>query len=726
MSNWVIKRKILSGEMYDLTASSTIGLKGFETGRLKNTQALNHGISESLEKYKLELDIILKDETDDKAEKRKELGFIIDSCMSCDKIINDLIPLNINGSSEKLSGWTTIQNNPPCFNELFKFTMNYLNGGNGSNQFEKQPLIITIAGGNPLKIFFAILTYLYNLGQKEDIDSLVNDIIKRFYNLVEPSQKAILKKILRNLKIFLNFNIIGSEKETLTGKEYELVSELNLNLFIIQYELNKKMSEKLQFSDMDFALVPNKNTELDKIYLQQKGGSPKPKKPKTTPESVVETEPLLPPPSGRVTRSRVRKEKTFQEMQEEEEANKKKKQKPDPTPKAPKAPKVPKAPAKTAKKKKTSPPSKGKKTAKANPSKATEVSKEKKSHGFLLVRLKSANEFIQPYDGLPEDIKKTLKEINKLSKLNPNRENACNNPNDLEKLGKSLTLKFLSQPQLFRQSYLNVVGVSDACNIFLKYLQEQKKLIGFLTSMNISTFVDYLSGNSKDNKKRLADFMDFLHKNGKTQNILIKTLFDGDGSNLRNKGEICRQYSSKEEVIFNFESIESICDTTKPLFKVMSELVLEFSKRKEVKEVMKIITKKLAGNIEVTPERKESFIFKPCKYDNIYVTPHLAHQLDKGNQSLRSINLDTSDLPDNSKISSNPTYKPTNLESKKIKSGEEKAVEKALEREIDNLIAEDYLEKNLISDFSKLRIAEGSKKTRKKKKIKKKEKHQKE
>ena len=37
MYKWVIKRKILSGEMYDLTASSTIGLKGFETGRLKNT-----------------------------------------------------------------------------------------------------------------------------------------------------------------------------------------------------------------------------------------------------------------------------------------------------------------------------------------------------------------------------------------------------------------------------------------------------------------------------------------------------------------------------------------------------------------------------------------------------------------------------------------------------------------------------------------------------------------
>ena len=715
MYKWVIKRKILSGEMYDLTASSTIGLKGFETGRLKNTQALEHGISESLEKYKLELDIILKDETDDKAEKRKELGFIIDNCISCDKVINDLIPLNINGSNKKLSNWTTIQNNPPSFNELFKFTMNYLNGGNGSNQFEKQPLIITIAGGNPLKIFFTILTYLHNLGQDEDIDSLVNDIIQRFYKyIVEPSQKAILKKILRNLKIFLNFNIIESEKETFTGKEYELVSELDFNLFLVQDELNKKMSQKLQLSDMDFALVPNENTELDKIYLQKGGVSPK--KQKTTQESVAEAVPLLPPPSGRITRSRAppseipkKRELTYQEEFQEKEEQKKREKKQKKAEAGPSS----KPSTKTAKKGKTSPkgptPSKRRKSAKAGPSQRLEISKEKKNYGFLLVRLKSANQFQQPYDGIPEYIKTTLKQINELSELNPNGENACNNPNDLKLLGK--TLKFLSQPQLFKQSYLNVPGVSENCTTFIKYLHQSKNLIGNLTSMNISTFVDYLSGNSRDNKKRLGDFMDFLHKNGETQNILIKTLFDGDGSKLRNKGEICRQYSNKEEVIFNFESIESISDTTKPLFKVMSELVLEFSKRKEVKEVMKIITEKLAGNIKATPN--ESFKFKPCKYDNIYVTPHLAYELDKGNQSLRSINLDASDLPPNSKISSNSTYKPTNLESKKIKSGQEKAVEKAIEREIDNLIAEDYLEKKLISDFSKLRIAEGSKKTRK-------------
>ena len=68
---WVIKKKFLAGEMYDLTASSTIGLEVFETGKLKNEYGLIDGISESLYKYKKELEIILKDETDDKFAKRR-------------------------------------------------------------------------------------------------------------------------------------------------------------------------------------------------------------------------------------------------------------------------------------------------------------------------------------------------------------------------------------------------------------------------------------------------------------------------------------------------------------------------------------------------------------------------------------------------------------------------------------------------------------------------------
>ena len=436
---------------------------------------------------------------------------------------------------------------------------------------------------------------------------------------------------------------------------------------------------------------------MDKIYLQKGGVNSK--KQKTKQESLAEA--VSYKPSGRITRSNApandskkkRKELTFQEMQEKEarQALEKKKLKQDTI-------KSSKNISKTSKK--------TRKSVKTRPSEIYQTSKEKKSHGFLLVRLKSANQFQQPYDIISKYIKTILKEINELIELNPNGEKSCNNQNDLKLLGK--TLKLLSQPQLFRQSYLNITGISEDCSTFIKYLEQSKKLIGYLTSMNINTFVDYLSGNSIDNNKRLADFMNFLHKNGKKQNTLIKTLFDGDGSKLTDKGEICKQYTSKEEVIFNFESIESICDTTKPLFKVMSELVLEFSKRKEVKEVMKIITKKLAGNIEEIPN--ESFKFQRCKYDNIYVTPHLGYQLDEGNQSLRSINFNADDLPPNSKITSNPTYKPINLESKKIKSEKERVIEKEIEKQLDNLIAEDYLEKKLISDFSKLKIAKGNKK----------------
>ena len=283
----------------------------------------------------------------------------------------------------------------------------------------------------------------------------------------------------------------------------------------------------------------------------------------------------------------------------------------------------------------------------------------------------------------------------------------------------------MSQPQLFRQSYLNINGVSKDCYTFLRYLQEQKNLIGILTSMNITIFVDYLSkikdpNDDKNSIVRLGAFMDFLHRNGKQQNNLIKALFDNDGRKLKNKDEICEPYSSIEEVKLNFESIESICDTRKPLFKVMSELVLDFSKREEVQHAMINITKKLTEN------SKESFTSSPCKYNNIYVTPHLARKLAEGNHSLETINSDPTDLPDNSKITSNATYKPTNLESTRIKTKQDKAIEEAIERELDKLIKEqdidEYIEDELTSMLKRLHLGKGIKKTRKKrnKKLKKK------
>ena len=114
--------------------------------------------------------------------------------------------------------------------------------------------------------------------------------------------------------------------------------------------------------------------------------------------------------------------------------------------------------------------------------------KKKKNHGFLLVRLKSSNLFINPFKGLTPTIKNILIEIDRLSKklvrYKSDKERACASKSDLQKLGQSLL--FLAQPQLFRQSYLKVDGLSDDCRTFLQYKKEEKNLIGKLTSMNIT------------------------------------------------------------------------------------------------------------------------------------------------------------------------------------------------------------------------------------------------
>lgn len=773
---WVIGKKILSGEMYDLTASSFIGLKGFETGKIKNEYGLLDGISESLYKYKEELAVILKDETDDKFTKRTEIRDMIDNLLTCDETISKMITEENSRRAQKterteeifdkLTGWETIdKNDPPSFDKLFKFITNYLNGGNGNSQFEKQSLIITVAGGNPLKIFFQILAYLNNKGNAVDID-----IVNKFFRLLDTTQKQILTKILTDLKNFLNNFAIASHEQqkvrdaqikSITKKELNtLATTLDFTASVIKMELDKKIDELLKFSDMDFAIIPNKTSILDVIFQvveeveeveEQLGGVDSQKKQKTekvSPEfsqiSQPEPPPPLPPPRSK--RTRVPPRETFQQIQEREQA-KKDAEKKIVAKKRKEAEKEKEKKRKEAAKEAEKEAKRIKKEAKQSSAKqpSAKPKEEEKSHGFLLVRLKSANQFFAPYEGLTPTIKSILTEINKLSKLNPypasNKEGACANKNDLQKLGQSLL--FLAQPQLFRQSYLNVDGLSEHCKTFLQYKKEEKKLIGSLTSMNITTFVDYLSQNSDKNVVRLGAFMDFLHVNGKLQNDKIATvteelkdaffesLLKDEEQEQEKEKKVIQIYESKEDVIKNFESIEAICDTTKPLFEIMSELVLEFSQRPEVNAVMKILTQKL--NQDINPKDNKCFKSNSCRYEGVYIAKHLADKLDRNNK-LHHINKAPGSykLPNNSKITSNPTYKPTNLESKRIKTDDEIAEEKALEDEIDNYIAagiiddelEQEIEEGLIPGLSKMYKGEGRKgdKTRKKrnKKLKKK------
>ena len=688
---WVIKKKFLAGEMYDLTASSTIGLEGFETGKLKNEYGLIDGISESLYKYKKELEIILKDETDDKFAKRREINYMISHLLSIDnamQIINEA--------------------NPASFDKLFKFTTNYLNGGNGSSQFNEQSLIITVAGGNPLKIFFQILAYLYNKGNSVNIDDFILKYYKNTTNISE------LKDILTNLKTLLDYDYNDSGGIMKDTKLEEKANEMHNTFPLLISDLVSRIEATvLNFSDMDFAIIPNKESILDELYKKQHGGvgSPRSKRPR-----------IITP------------RETFQQTQEREqeikdaEAKKRKEAEKEAAKKRKEAEKEAEKKAKRMKKEvkqtkpppQATPPPKGPGSASSQAGPSGEP-KEKKSHGFLLVRLKSSNQFLEPYEGLTPSIKSILIEMNRLSKMihhfpSSKKEQACAKREDLKKLEQSLL--FLAQPQLFRQSYLKVDGLSDDCRTFLQYKKEEKNLIGKLTSMNITTFVDYISKDSQAPEDRLEAFMDFLHENGKLQNVLIEKLSEN------------QKYSSKKEVLDNFQSIEAICDTEKyPLYEIMSELVLEFSQRPVVNAVMEKITQNLNQDVNsknIDPTKNTSFKSKTCFYSGVYLAQHLANKLDIKNK-LHTINdapPGLYKLPNNSKITTNPTYKPTNLESKRIKTDDELAEEKALEDEIDNYIAagiiDDELEqeigKKLIPGLSKLSIGEGRKrhKTRKK------------
>jgi hypothetical protein len=328
--------------------------------------------------------------------------------------------------------------------------------------------------------------------------------------------------------------------------------------------------------------------------------------------------------------------------------------------------------------------------------KTKEIVIDNKNHGFLLIRLKTCNQLKKPFNGLPNNIISIFKKINTFANKS---DDACNNKVDLDILNKSL--KLLSQPQLFRLVYLTKAGISDDCKTFLNYLYESKNLISELTSMNINIFIDYLTNNSIDNDTKLSKFMDYLNENSLKQNNLIE--------NLLNCGDekLCKIYKNAEDVILNFESIESICDTNKPLVKVMNKLVLEFSQREEIKNVIEIISNKFSG---------KDFITRPGDYNNIYITPHLAYELDKSNDSLHYAKKNNL-IPSNSKITTNATYKNSNLESYRIKTDKEKEEEEKILRDLNNFLAEQDMLDELIPKMAKLNI--GSKKTKKKKKKKK-------
>lgn len=148
-----------SGELFDLTATSYNNSFGCD----KINGALQYGISFPIDKYIKEYQDILNLGFDDKFDKRMERYHFLYSC-----------------------------GNQPYLKKYFTKMCNYLNGGDGIGQYNGQPLIITVAGGNVITIFAQMLYNIHdhvtNGKPLEYINQILlqsDDEIAKIYSVLE-------------------------------------------------------------------------------------------------------------------------------------------------------------------------------------------------------------------------------------------------------------------------------------------------------------------------------------------------------------------------------------------------------------------------------------------------------------------------------------------------------------------------------------------------------------
>ena len=198
--------KLYRGELFDITITSYNNKFGNE----KIKTSFEYGINFPMIYYINELEkIIDKDPSDDKTEKRKKRVQFLKMC---------------NTEENKI------------FIDLFNNLITYLNGGsmNISNNYNNQPLIVVLAGGNIISIFFNVLKLL--LSEESGLDII--------------------------------FNLFDNEK---TSEEFKkLLEQIKYNLKDNSYLRDYlKSSEYQNYSDLDFNLLPNR---LDNEWFIYNGG----------------------------------------------------------------------------------------------------------------------------------------------------------------------------------------------------------------------------------------------------------------------------------------------------------------------------------------------------------------------------------------------------------------------------------------------------------------------
>ncbi|AET72959.1 hypothetical protein PGAG_00069 [Phaeocystis globosa virus 12T] len=700
---WYMKAKEFSGEMYDLTASSSIST----TGGYKFNAATKYGITETFEKYIQELFYMTDDEADDKFYKRMERLTFLTDCKEFDekmheytKDLEELQPLNT-----------------PHLQNLFGFTCNYLNGSDGINQYTNQPITVILSGGNVTTIYINLLKNLLS-HNKDDMDGFISIYFGSITKDSIPYDE--LFTILDNIKTI-----------------FELVPrELADPIEAIKLEL---ANTKLKLSDLDFIIVPNKMEIIDSLFTKGGGGPTEPGVSlRRTKRNREPTEPTY----AHIQAAEIAANK---ERNEEKKAKKREAEKKEAETKA--------AEPKTNRTAKTRPQKTiGKNTRKVKNEpivfneidmKEAEAATESKStEGVLLIRMKTANKYgdLQTsHTKMSKEIQDIIKMVNKHYKID---ETGCYN--DLEKL--KTTIQLLRQPQLFRLNYLSEPDVADLCKDYLSKMQAQKRLISIMTDLNLEHLINCISYEylpkteqvrhsaseyvENDPTKKLANFMMFVHINGTNQNKLIENLCKGEpvvsyayaGDKIQTNTKLDTPYRSAQQVVTNFKSLEHITNANRPLVKIMCELALEFSNNDIVKNTLKRISGSYGPLPDVTPGKYASIT------PTTYTLSPLHSRLKFSTASLfaaplameESIENDEAEpniiIPNNSKISTN-IFTPIKLESKT------KPMTKAEERELLRGIgliksSEEMLQDDLIDieeEMAKMNLASGGKKTKTKK-----------
>jgi len=214
------RAKKISGEMFDLTASSFNNTFGCE----HNKCVIQHGINFPLTKYIKELEMILANDPDDKSVKRiARLTFL--------KLCNHSQYVQI----------------------MFNYFCNYLNGGYELNKYYglsgndkdmltsqyKNCMIITATGGNIIIIFAKLIMNIINNADsyKEESNNLLD------------ANKKILTAMTYNEKILFKD---GEDKIKLILTKIKSFFNLDAN-----YKTIVEAISKSDYSDFDFKLSPN-------------------------------------------------------------------------------------------------------------------------------------------------------------------------------------------------------------------------------------------------------------------------------------------------------------------------------------------------------------------------------------------------------------------------------------------------------------------------------------